>query len=702
MAQVQELDTTSGAPLKVRAVVGNFDDPERRLKALQEYYPDAVPYGDDNFIFTSDDGVPTVYNNESWVPDIGDLVSVGRDIVSTIAGGTSAVATAVGGQLGPQVFSPEELVTVPAAYALASEGVGQLYDRAIDRFVPDVGRGGVVEQTKKAGGNIAAEIIGGKAVQNVAKFAGERVPDVVKNVLAGGRSNRENILEKIKVGDRIDADVGTLGLATRSPALLNLEKRLSQIPFSQNQMYATFDNIRKGSSELLNTLSKKYSSSNQVSSPEDIGILIKAGAETTTEKFNKKSEKLYDDAFELVPNAKGRVNNIMELRVKLQRELEKAPKSLKNIYKSAFDEIDKLTEDSINKGGIDLITMRNLRTFLRESIPDLRTVGRTNEQAKLKEVLDALTKDIFESVQGTPAESLMKKADTFYARVTKKDGLRDVLSDIMSKDDIKVFNMWTSGTKVGVRDFKKILNIMPVDNRGEVKAKFIRNLGYAKPAGVTDSVNDFSTQTFLTNWDNLSTKSKVAMFGSKSNPIWNDLDDIVKSFKDIQFSESFTNYSKTGDSILGVTAISAAITPLIGVGTGAMSVGAGGAAVASIYVTPKVAARLMTNPDFIKWLAKSAPRIGESRKAFSYQVGRLIEASTSDAQFRDDVADYVQALSSTVLGGSSAEAATVPNEVVTTQNEVVTEDNSSPTLESIIGGLNPSASNKILAASNAR
>ena len=104
----------------------------------------------------------------------------------------------------------------------------------------------------------------------------------------------------------------------------------------------------------------------------------------------------------------------------------------------------------------------------------------------------------------------------------------------------------------------------------------------------------------------------------------------------------------------------------------------------------------MTNPKFpIKWLAKDAPKIGESRRAFSYQVGRLIEASTSDAQFRDDVADYVQTLSSTVLGGSSAEAATA-------QNEVVTEDNSSPSLESIIGGLNPNTSSKILAASNAR
>ena len=696
----ETVDSTSGAPYKVRAVVGNFDDPERRLKALQEFYPDAVPFGDDNFIFTNEKGVQAIYNPTGL--DTGDYISVGRDIFSTIAGGTSAVAAAVGGQLGPQVLTPEELVTVPAAYALASEGAGQLYDRVIDRFVPDVGRGGVVEQTKKAGGNIAAEIIGGKVVQNVAKFAGEKVPEIVKNVLAGGKSNREKILEKLRVSSNIDADVGTLGLATRSPALLNLEKRLSQIPFSQTQMYSAFDNIRKGSSELLNTLSKKYSSSNQVSSPEDIGILIKAGAKTTNEKFNKQSEKLYDDAFELAPNARGRVNNLMELKQTFNQELQGVEESLSPSMNAAFSKANAIINDSIKGGGIDLKKLRRVRTALRKQLGDLTRTGRSEEETSLLRVYDALSKDITESVQGTPAESLMKKADTFYARVTKKDGLRDVLSDIMSKDDIKVYNMWTSGTKVGVRDFKKILNIMPVDDRGEVKAKFIRNLGYAKPAGVTDSVNDFSTQTFLTNWDNLSTKSKVAMFGSKSNPIWNDLDDIVKSFKDIQFSESFTNYSKTGDSILGVTAISAAITPLIGVGTGAMSLGTGGATFASIYVAPKVAARLMTNPDFIKWLAKSAPRIGESRKAFSYQVGRLIEASTSDAQFRDDVADYVQALSSTVLGGSSAEAATVPNEVVTTQNEVVTEDNSSPSLESIIGGLNPSASNKILAASNAR
>ena len=697
MAQVQELDTTSGAPLKVRAVVGNFDDPERRLKALKEYYPDAVPYGDDNFIFTSDDGVPTVYNNESWVPDIGDIVSVGRDVVSTIAGGTSAVAAAVGGQLGPQVLTPEELVTVPAAYALASEGAGQLYDRVIDRFVPEVGRGGVVEQTKKAGGNIAAEIIGGKVVQNVAKFAGEKVPEIVKNVLAGGKSNRENILEKIKVGDRIDADVGTLGLATQSPVLLSLEKRLAQVPFSQNQMYSAFDNIKNGSSELLNTLSKKYDPNNQVSSPATIGALIRRGAKTTNEKFESRAEKLYDDAFELVPSARGRVNNLMELKQTFNQELQGVEESLSPSMNAAFSKANAIINDSIKGGGIDLKNLRKIRTTLRKQLGDLTRTGRSEEETALLRVYDALSKDITGSVQGTPAESLMKKADTFYAKVTKKDGLKDVLSDIMSKDDIQVYNMWTSGTKVGLRDFKKILNIMPADSRGEVRAKFIRNLGYAKPSGVIDDVNDFSSATFLTNWSKLANESKVAMFGSKSNPIWNDLDDIVKTFEDLKASDSLTNYSRTGDTIASLTSYSAALSPFLAMDLGSAAVTSG-----AVVLAPNTAARLMTNPKFIKWLAKSAPKVGESRRAFSYQVGRLIEASTSDAQFRDDVADYVQSLYSTALGGSSAEAATVPNEVVTTQNEVVTEDNSSPTLESIIGGLNPRSSNKILAASNAR
>jgi hypothetical protein len=149
------IDTSSGAPKKVRAIVGNFDDPTRRLEAIKQYFPDAVstagtPMGEDNFIYTNPDtGQKTLYNPKGL--DMGDYVSVGRDIVSGVAGTVGGAAALVGGQLGPQVATPEEFVTVPAAAALASEGAGQLYDRAVDFFLPDpfsVGRGVLLSKAK--------------------------------------------------------------------------------------------------------------------------------------------------------------------------------------------------------------------------------------------------------------------------------------------------------------------------------------------------------------------------------------------------------------------------------------------------------------------------------------------------------------------------------------------------------------------------
>ena len=67
-SKFKTIDTTSGAPKKVRAIVGNFDDPDRRLEAIKQFYPDAVstagsPMGEDNFIYTNPStGQKTLYN----------------------------------------------------------------------------------------------------------------------------------------------------------------------------------------------------------------------------------------------------------------------------------------------------------------------------------------------------------------------------------------------------------------------------------------------------------------------------------------------------------------------------------------------------------------------------------------------------------------------------------------------------------------
>ena len=37
-SKFKTIDTTSGAPKKVRAIVGNFDDPDRRLEAIKQLF----------------------------------------------------------------------------------------------------------------------------------------------------------------------------------------------------------------------------------------------------------------------------------------------------------------------------------------------------------------------------------------------------------------------------------------------------------------------------------------------------------------------------------------------------------------------------------------------------------------------------------------------------------------------------------------
>ncbi|TWF46330.1 hypothetical protein [Neorhizobium alkalisoli] len=49
-----DLDTSADAPNYIRLQVGALDKPEDRLAALRKTYPDAKPYGEDNFIYTDE------------------------------------------------------------------------------------------------------------------------------------------------------------------------------------------------------------------------------------------------------------------------------------------------------------------------------------------------------------------------------------------------------------------------------------------------------------------------------------------------------------------------------------------------------------------------------------------------------------------------------------------------------------------------
>ena len=690
------IDTTSGAPKKVRAIVGNFDDPDRRLEAIKQFYPDAVstagsPMGEDNFIYTNPStGQKTLYNPKGL--DFGDVISVGRDIVSTISGGIGGTSALVAGQMGPQIATPEEAVTVPAAAALASEAGGQLYDRAVDAFLPDpfsVSRGGPVEQTSKAATNVGMEIVGGKIAEKTID-AVKGIPSAVTRTVAGiGKKRQSTAQERLAEAARFGITLPSAGTTSQSPVLMFLEQRLNDFPTSAPMIFEKFDTFRTQAGQAAQDVASRYG--RPVQEGGEIGSILQTGAEKGLAKFKRDQTKLYDAAYDLAPNATGRLNNVMELRAKLLEDLSKAPESLLPSMKAALDEVERLIADSQSRGGVDLSTLRQLRTNLRRKTDGMTQQGGGDAVSYLKTVYKSLTNDMNEAVVnygGEDAVKALSKADT-YTKNRQKFDVEPVYDQLHrdKKNEVQAFTFLMQGTKEGGAKLKKILRNIPAAERGDIQASILSRLGMTNPAG-QDAIEDFSTAKFITNYSKLSDSAKDALFGKSSNR--KDLDDLVAMFDDIKSADAFANNSRTGQSIGTVATVSPLIGGLYMIGTdpsniaGAASTAASG--MVGALLTPYVSARLLTKPEFIKWLVKAGPQMGKNPNSAKFHLGRLMEISSRDSQFREDAMEYVDAFGSALVEiHNRAVEANNPDEAP--QVEI----NQSPAADSIIQSLTPDA-----------
>jgi hypothetical protein len=48
---IDSLDKDTGALKSLRATVSSYKKPEDKLKIIKKYYPDAIPFGSDNYVF---------------------------------------------------------------------------------------------------------------------------------------------------------------------------------------------------------------------------------------------------------------------------------------------------------------------------------------------------------------------------------------------------------------------------------------------------------------------------------------------------------------------------------------------------------------------------------------------------------------------------------------------------------------------------
>lgn len=105
-------------------------------------------------------------------------------------------------------------------------------------------------------------------------------------------------------------------------------------------------------------------------------------------------------------------------------DLSKAPESLLPSMKAALDEVERLIADSMSGGGVELSTLRQLRTNLRRKTDGMTQQGGGDAVSYLKTVYKSLTNDMNEAVVnygGEDAVKALSKADTYTKNRQKFD-----------------------------------------------------------------------------------------------------------------------------------------------------------------------------------------------------------------------------------------------------------------------------------------
>ena len=200
------LDEKTGAPNKLRAVINAYRKPEDKIKVLQKYYPDAIPFGSDNYVFKDPNtGQPTLFNPKGF--DVGDVVEYGR-----VA--TEILASIPGFAAGGLVSSPT-VVGIPVAgaagAAVTSTAAGNLYDAALRKMF-----GSGVDDTRTAG-EFASEIATQATIEAVTPFPAQKVLSGTRNI-ASKALNTKTAKDTIEAAKNLDIKNIPLGVIAKGVA----------------------------------------------------------------------------------------------------------------------------------------------------------------------------------------------------------------------------------------------------------------------------------------------------------------------------------------------------------------------------------------------------------------------------------------------------------------------------------------------------
>jgi hypothetical protein len=230
------------------------------------------------------------------------------------------------------------------------------------------------------------------------------------------------------------------------------------------------------------------------------------------------------------------------------------------------------------------------------------------------------------------AANAFKTANAYWRQrvETLDDALEPIVGPNATPENIlDNINAMARGKKGGVQRLVRVINSLPEDERGSIRATIVSRLGQ-KPSVADNVTGQFSPADFMENWKKMSPEAKFALFG-RDKKLTQALDDIATLSENTKQAQKFVNQSQTA----GAQNYSNLFNVMAGAGVlgGAVGVGAGNFGVAlTATVLPLILTRLsanaLTSQRLVRYLADAPKKV---KNADQFRAGLLDVASKTPA-----------------------------------------------------------------------
>ena len=376
-------------------------------------------------------------------------------------------------------------------------------------------------------------------------------------------------------------------------------------------------------------------------SAEDAGRAIEKGVtgqggflERSKATWNKLDAEL---AAKVPQTARFAPSNTVQALDDLTRPVAGAEKTTGALVNPKVAEIKSNIADDLqaNQGVMPYEALRSLRSRVGSMLDETLVSGIPG--GELKKLYGALSKDLEAAANQAGAGKEFARQNQFWS--ARMDRVESVLERVIGKgkqpEDIFKAFMPTDPDQAG--KVRAVMRSLDPSQRQVVSEAVVNRLGRSAPGQQNPQGTEFSSETFLTNYNRMSHAARAQLF--PNHAMRQNVESLAKAAGEIREGKGiYANPSGTAGSFAAYSIYTA---PVAAVAAGSMAplVAAAGA-----VTSANIGARMLTNRKVVEWLAQ--PVNPKSPQAAVAHLARLnvIYNQTDDQGLKDELSKYIESV----------------------------------------------------------